>query len=87
VIPLIQEIVGPRVQVIDPAPAVARQVVRVLTARGLRNSETTSGKIQYLTSGDPIQLSTLLPFLVGEKAPVNTVYWEDDDLRAEIVDK
>ena len=35
VIPLIQEIAGPGVRVIDPAPAVARQTERVLTERGL----------------------------------------------------
>jgi len=34
VIPLIQEIVGPGVRVIDPAPAVARQVVRMLESNG-----------------------------------------------------
>ncbi len=34
VIPLIQQIVGPEVRVIDPAPAVARQVGRLLEANG-----------------------------------------------------
>ncbi|HEY9089092.1 MAG TPA: glutamate racemase, partial [Anaerolineaceae bacterium] len=33
-IPIVQEIVGPGVRVIDPAPAVARQIGRVLAARG-----------------------------------------------------
>jgi glutamate racemase len=37
VIPLIQQIVGRNVRVIDPAPAVARQVGRLLAARGLYN--------------------------------------------------
>ncbi len=37
VIPLIQQIVGPRVRVIDPAPAVARQVRRILEVQGLRH--------------------------------------------------
>ena len=36
VIPLIQEIVGPDVRVIDPAPAVARQVERILDSHDLR---------------------------------------------------
>jgi len=36
VIPLIQQIVGPQVRVIDPAPAVARQVGRLLEAQGLK---------------------------------------------------
>ncbi len=46
VIPLIQEIVGEFVRVIDPAPAVARQARRLLEAQGgetsLRQNETSS---------------------------------------------
>ena len=38
VIPLIQEIVGPAVRVIDPAPAVARQIARLLDSSGLRSA-------------------------------------------------
>jgi glutamate racemase len=34
VIPLIQQIVGENVRVIDPAPSVAKQVRRVLEAKG-----------------------------------------------------
>ena len=36
VIPLIEDIVGPNVRVIDPAPAVARQTLRLLQDRGLQ---------------------------------------------------
>ena len=77
VIPLIQEIVGPHVEVIDPAPAVARQVARVLAACDLRNSDAALGKIQYLTSGNSLHLAALLPPLVGEQASVDKVNWED----------
>ena len=35
--PVIERIAGPDVQVIDPAPAVARQVLKVLSERGLLN--------------------------------------------------
>jgi glutamate racemase len=77
VIPLIQEIVGPNVKVIDPAPAVARQVGRVLNAHGLKKTNTLPGKAQYLTSGDPWHLSTMLPPLIGEQASVKTIYWQD----------
>jgi len=70
VIPLIQETVGPAVEVIDPAPAVARQVGRVLEARGLRTTESTPGRVRYLTSGAPSQLEALLPRLLGLRATV-----------------
>ena len=49
IIPLVQQIVGPNVQVIDPAPAVARQAGRLLEARGLRvecGRQVSCGSIQ-----------------------------------------
>jgi glutamate racemase len=77
VIPLIQEIAGPRVRVIDPAPAVARQVKRVLELHGLRRA-SESGRARYLTTGDPARLQALLPRLVGEAADVEKVNWGKD---------
>ena len=53
VIPLIEQIVGESVRVIDPAPAVARQIERLLQAQGIRNSAGTIGNIKFYTSGDP----------------------------------
>ena len=70
VIPLIKEISGPEVEVIDPAPAVARQVGSVLLARGLASAESALGAVQYLTTGDPHKLSSLLPLLLGESGQV-----------------
>jgi len=66
VIPVIKAIVGPEVRVIDPAPAVARQVRRLLDEHGLRNFAGTPGESRYLTTGDPEQLGALLPRLLGE---------------------
>jgi len=80
VIPLIQDIVGPGVKVIDPAPAVARQVGRVLVAHGLENIETIPGHTRYLTSGESSQLSVLLPRLMGKGGVVHSVNWQGDRL-------
>ncbi len=73
VIPLIEEIVGPGVEVIDPAPAVARQVGRVLRSRGLQSAASATGSVQILTTGDPVELRALLPRLVGERWPVGAL--------------
>src|SRR5512135_2559150 len=43
---------APGVNVIDPAPAIARQVDRVLRERGLRCDEERVGQRQFVTSGD-----------------------------------
>jgi glutamate racemase len=83
VIPLIEEIVGPQVEVIDPAPAVARQVGRVLNQRGLLNIAATPGQVQYLTSGNAAKFSELLGALLREKSPVGRVNWQSRGLRVE----
>ena len=78
VIPLIEEIVGENVRVIDPAPAVARQIERLLQAQGLRSSSGTSGDIKFYTSGDPNALRSLLPLLLGELGNIQKVQWLED---------
>jgi glutamate racemase len=76
VIPLIQSIVGPDVRVIDPAPAVARQVARVLAASGAGAPAARSGKLRFFTSGDPAALIRLLPVLLGGTGPVQAIAWD-----------
>jgi len=76
VIPLIQEITGPDVRVIDPAPAVARQTARLLAARGLISPGDVPGKVDMYTTGDPSQLGAMLPVLFGEAHVVHYLQWE-----------
>lgn len=76
VIPLIEEIVGPQVRVIDPAPAVARQVGRMLDAHELRNPGDRTSSTRYLTSGDPQHLQALLAQLINEDGFVEQLMWE-----------
>ncbi|MEP0804031.1 MAG: glutamate racemase [Chloroflexota bacterium] len=78
VIPLIQEIAGEKVRVIDPAPAVARQVKRLLEAGGLRSVSPSRGEVRFYTSGSPEALKSLLPALLGESGVVEGVAWADD---------
>lgn len=79
VIPFIQRIAGPGVRVIDPAPAVARQVQRLLVASSLLDFEAPQGKdglkkplylLHFLTTGDPSRLERMLPSLLGASYPV-----------------
>ncbi len=66
IIPLIQEITGPAVRVIDPAPAVARQARRLLAGRGWLAEPQPVGWVRYLTTGDARALEELLPKLGAE---------------------
>lgn len=81
VIPLIQEIAGENVRVIDPAPAIARQTERVLIQQYLLRSSSAKLSHRYLTSGDPTRFSRLLEQLLGIRAKPEKWSWVGDSLR------
>jgi glutamate racemase len=78
VIPLIQKIVGEKVRVIDPAPAVVRQIRRVLVAQGLKHPGGGPGGLDFFTSADPQLVQALLPKLLGEGGIVQKLEWAGD---------
>jgi glutamate racemase len=71
--PLIQRIVGLEVTLIDPAPAVARQVQRVLARRDLLASAGRVGQHRFYTSGDPAKFSVMARALTGAEYPTTQV--------------
>ena len=67
VLPLINQVTGPDVTVIDPAPAVARQVARVLRKKELSNGRSESVEnINLYTSGSGDQFSQQVKQLLGQ---------------------
>ena len=66
---LIQDAAGDGVGVIDPAPAVARQVVRVRSG----HEGTGSGNTRYLTTGDPDRFALQIQRLTGSIRPTIAV--------------
>jgi glutamate racemase len=86
VIPLIEEITGPAVQVIDPAPAVARQVEHVLRAQSWPGPSAQPASqpapYRFFTTGQPESLARLLPMLLGEAGDVEKLDWVNDQLRS-----
>ena len=64
--PLIQDVVGPGVSLIDTGAAVARQAQRLLEREGLANDAEQAGSIEWHGSGDPEQLERLRPLLMPE---------------------
>lgn len=82
VIPLLEKICGPGVRVIDPAPAVARQVARVWA--GLPAAELPGqGTITYYTSGATAAFEAALPRLGLPGGVVRGARWEGGALRGE----
>ena len=68
--PLIEQIVGPNVTIIDPAPAVARQTARVLQTNRQLTRSHQQGQITLYTTGDVAQMARLSENLWGEKLGV-----------------
>lgn len=76
VIPLIEKIVGEKVRVIDPAPAVARQVKRLLETGGMASQN--GGRIRFITSGEAGSVQKVISTLLGFDSEVESVRWQND---------
>jgi glutamate racemase len=84
VIPAIKSIVGPDVRVIDPSPAIARQVERLLAANELINPAQKHGQAHYFTTGNPDQLEDMLPQLLHSQVVVNKLAWVQGVLQEQV---
>ncbi len=78
VIPLIRQIAGAGVNVIDPAPAIARQTGRVLDSLGITQLPDFQAEVRFFTSGPSAELEKLLPLLLGEDGKVQRISWDPD---------
>jgi glutamate racemase len=74
VIDVIRQLV-PGVSVIDPAPAVARQVDRVLRERNWQRVTDRMGQHHFITSGDGDRYRAALRALVQVDSPVLRATW------------
>jgi glutamate racemase len=84
VIPIIREIVGEEVRVIDPAPAVARQTGRLLENFDLKAEREQEGEHQFLTTGDHQKMKTLIQDLINTEAEVEQLVWDGGDIRTKL---
>lgn len=83
VIPIIKDIVGESVSVIDPAPAVARQAGRMLEEFDLKSIEGRTPQYNYLTTGDPEKMGLMLRALLKTDAQVGKLIWDGGVLQEE----
>jgi glutamate racemase len=74
VIPLLTEIAGPGVQIIDPSPAIARQAARLSAASA--SGADRSGDVAFFTTGDPELFSRMSEALIGLKGEVRQARWD-----------
>ena len=67
--PILKEIAGPDVALIETGAAVARQLGHVLEERGLR-AHGTEGRERFWTSGDPATSTSVMSKLLGRAVEV-----------------
>ncbi|UCE02064.1 MAG: glutamate racemase [Candidatus Latescibacterota bacterium] len=72
----IQQIVGPHVQVIDPAPAVARQVGRVVAA-----SPGATAAHEFCTTGSASEFERVARRLLRQPLRARALRWDEGRLR------
>jgi glutamate racemase len=79
VIDTIRELAGPSVEVIDPAPAVARQLRRLLQERGLAAAtDATPSHRFFTTASDPGPFVRAVRDLTGVSATPSRLQWIDE---------
>jgi glutamate racemase len=80
VIPLIQEIAGKNVRVIDPAPAVARQTLRMMESNHIEISFLEKGKTICYTSGEPGKMIRFIDGCFKMSCTVEKLSWKGNKL-------
>lgn len=65
--PLIAQITGPALPIIDTGPAVARRVATLASAHGVAAG---TGALRFITTGDPAQVASVLHRLLGAPTAV-----------------
>lgn len=78
VIPLIKEIIGEKVNVIDPTYAIVEQVSRILKENNLSDKSLNDGQIDVFTSGKVEGMNPILSKLFNKKMNVKRIDWDKD---------
>jgi glutamate racemase len=82
--PLIEAVAGPSVEVIDPAPAVARQAGRMLLSQAMAVDKATPPAHVFYTTGDQACFERALGCLLGQTGVARSARWQPDDQLAEL---
>jgi glutamate racemase len=78
VIPLIKEIIGEKVNVIDPTYAIVEQVSRILKENNLPSNTSDDGHIDIFTSGKEEDIKPVLSKLFNINVSVEKIDWDND---------
>ena len=75
--PLIARLAGPEVRILDPAPAIVRQLERVLESPPRRDER---GRERFWTTGNAATFDRIATTLVGREVRADALQWSGDAL-------
>jgi glutamate racemase len=75
IVPIIEEIAGPDIQVIDPAPAIARQTQRIWGKAAAHTYQTSPDHVLFFSTGDPEKLVSTASQLIQLEGEGRKVDW------------
>jgi glutamate racemase len=78
VIPLIKDIVGNKIKIIDPTNAVVKRVLSLIEENDLKNNSGIIGEVEIFTSGDRENIENIIPKLFKNNLKINKITWEND---------
>ncbi len=77
---LIRQIVGPGVAIVDPAPAVARQVRRVIEEKNLSNRGEAPGSLRLFSTGPTDKMAVVAGRFSFDSLPIEQAIWQSSAL-------
>ena len=75
-VPLLRQMVGEGVNIVDPSPAIARQTKHVLTHFDILKTDGLPGKREFYASGDALALSRATSHLIGKEEAFIKAHWQ-----------
>jgi glutamate racemase len=79
-LPIIREIAGGEIKVIDPAPAIARRTKSLLQDNNMLNSGSQTLETTFATTGDIEQFKRSIEMLLGKQAQPVRLEWKNNIL-------
>lgn len=81
IVPLIRQIFGDNLEIIDPSAAIAQRVKHLLAENGWLADDHQKGRITIATTGDARVLEKKLPLFLGDEYPVIPLQWQHGTIR------
>lgn len=81
IVPLIRQIFGDGLVIIDPSVAIAQRIKHLLAENGWLADDHQKGKITIATTGDARTLEKKLPLFLGDEYPVVPLQWQDGNIQ------